>query len=33
MKGALGIGHLSLKRLAVEDAEGGLLYRTPWKIC
>jgi len=30
MKGALGMGHLSLKRLTVEGLEGGLLYWVPW---
>jgi len=32
MKGSLGMGRLSLKRLAAEDFEGGLLYWGPWKI-
>ena len=30
MKGALGKGHLSLKRLTAEGFEGGLLYWEPW---
>jgi hypothetical protein len=30
MKGALGMGRLSLKRLTVEGLEGGLLYWVPW---
>jgi hypothetical protein len=30
MKGALGMGHLSLKRLTAEGLEGGLLYWVPW---
>jgi hypothetical protein len=30
MKGALGIGCLSLKRLTAKGLEGGLLYRGPW---
>jgi hypothetical protein len=30
MKGALGMGRLSLKKLNVEDFEGGLLYWGPW---
>ena len=30
MKGALGLGQLSLKRLTVEDLQGGLLYCLPW---
>jgi hypothetical protein len=30
MKGALGMGSLSLKRLTVEGLEGGLLYWVPW---
>jgi len=31
--GALGMGHLSLKRLSVEGLEGRLFYWGPWKIC
>jgi hypothetical protein len=30
LKGALGKGHLTLKRLTAEDLEGGLLYWGPW---
>jgi hypothetical protein len=30
MKGALGMGRLSLKRLTAEGLEGGLLYWVPW---
>jgi len=30
MKGALGIGCLSLKRLTVEGIEGGILYWVTW---
>ena len=30
MKGSLGMGHLSLKRLTTEGLEGGLLYWIPW---
>jgi hypothetical protein len=30
MKGTLGIRQLSLKRLTVEDLQGGLLYCLPW---
>jgi len=33
MKGALGMEHLSLKRLSVDGLEGGLLYWEPWTIC
>jgi len=29
MKGALGMGHLSLRRLTAEDLEGGFLYWVP----
>jgi len=32
LKGALGKGRLSLKRFAVEDLEGGLLYWEPWNM-
>jgi len=30
MKGALGMGHLSLKWLTGEGLEGGFLYWGPW---
>jgi len=30
MKGALGMGHLSLKRLTAEGLEEGFLYWVPW---
>jgi hypothetical protein len=30
MKGALGMGRLSLKRLTAEGLEVGLLYRVSW---
>jgi hypothetical protein len=30
MKGALGMGHLSLKRLTAEGLDEGLIYRGPW---
>jgi len=30
MKGALGMGYLSLKRLNAEGIEGGPLYWVPW---
>jgi len=30
MKGSLGMGHLSLKRLTAEGREGGLLYWVTW---
>jgi hypothetical protein len=33
MKGAVGMGCHSLKRLTAEGLEGGLLYWEPWKIC
>jgi hypothetical protein len=33
MKEALGIEHLSLKRLSAEGLWEGLLYLGPWKIC
>jgi hypothetical protein len=33
MKGALGMGRLSLKRLSAEVLWGGLLYWGPQKIC
>jgi hypothetical protein len=34
MKGALGMGRLTLKRLSGEGLERGrLLYWGPWKIC
>jgi hypothetical protein len=33
MKGALGMEHLSLKRLSPAGLWGGLLYWGPWKIC
>jgi hypothetical protein len=32
MKEALGLGHLSLKRLNTEGLWAGLLYCGPWKI-
>jgi len=32
MEGAVGMGHLSMKRLSVEDLEGQLLYWGPWKV-
>jgi len=30
MKGSLGTGRLSLKRLTAEGLEGGLLHWVPW---
>jgi hypothetical protein len=30
MKGALGMGRLSLKRLTAEGLKGGFLYWGPW---
>ena len=30
MKGALGLGCLSLKRLTAEGLEGGFVYWVPW---
>jgi hypothetical protein len=33
IKGALGMGRLSLKRLTAEGHERGLIYWGPWKIC
>jgi hypothetical protein len=32
LKGALRMGHLSLKRLTAERLEGGLIYWGPWVV-